>query len=432
MTETPVSISDWKALTAKDPELSVQAFNRKLESIPPQVRKRVFASVPDLISLSDDFTNAASEKPDAPFSGVPYLLKDLYDYPGYETTASSDFLSEIRPTPKTEASLSQDLRAQGAVFTGKTHLNEFAYGLSGENKFYGDCPHPVYPERLSGGSSSGSAWAVAKGIVPLATGTDTGGSIRVPSAWCGVYGIRFSPNRWSTEGCFPLAPKFDTAGWFCKTAADMEYSLKTLLKTEKRKKKNLEGVSLLSVVPELSTPYRAKFMDTTEKLNANEYPDITSLFQKATRSVAKHYSVLQSINAYEVHQDWLDDYKSRYDPVVWQRIDRARHWSNAEIEAAKQTEAAITDFFEQIFKLYDFFVIPATQSPAISAAEHSDSFRTRLLELTAPGSFARCPVLTIPIHLKDNETEGIQILYQSENSDVPIRLLQALESAQVD
>lgn len=431
MPNSPVSISDWRELSAKDPELSVQAFNRKLESIPPKVRKRVFASLPSLMELSDGFSDAVSAKPDASFLGVPYLLKDLYDFPGFQTTASSDFLPEIRPLPQTESSLSQDLRAKGAVFAGKTHLNEFAYGLSGENKHFGDCPHPVFPERLSGGSSSGSAWAVAKGIVPIATGTDTGGSIRVPAAWCGIYGIRFSPNRWSTDGCFPLASSFDTAGWFCKTASDMETSFKALLKLKRSPKQTLQGVSLLSVVPEVDNAYRAKFMDTAEKLNANEYTDITNLYLKATRSVAKHYSVLQSIDAYKTHKEWLDDYKDRYDPVVWQRIDRARRWSSEEIDSARKAESAILEFFEVNFKQYDFIAIPATQSPAITAAGHSDSFRSRLLELTAPGSFARCPVLTIPIQV-GQEAQGVQILYKSEDSEIPLRLLQQLGTSELD
>ncbi|MDQ8205483.1 amidase [Pelagicoccus sp. SDUM812003] len=427
MSPLPISISDWKALSAADPDRAAQAFIGKLETIPSKTRRRVFASVPDLLSLSDAFTAAAENSPKAaPLLGVPFLLKDLFDFPGVPTTASSAFLSRVRPTTRTESALSASLRQQGAVFAGKTHLNEFAYGLSGENLHFGDCPHPSFPDRVSGGSSSGSAWAVAKGIAPIATGTDTGGSIRVPAAWCGIYGLRTSPNRWSTDGCVPLAPSFDTPGWFTATSEDMELSILALICPKTRRKRPLKGVSLLSYVDGLSDEFRAKFMEAMEMVNGNLDPAATKEFSDATRSVARHYSVLQSQEAYSVHQAWLDEHRAEYDPVVWQRIDRGRHWSPADVDAAKKSEAKLAAFFESAFQSYDFVAMPATQSPAIKASEHTDAFRNELLRITAPGSFARCPVLTIPIHLKDGESQGIQIMYKDERSDLPLRVLEAL------
>ena len=100
-------------------------------------------------------------------------------------------------------------------------LFEFAWGLTGENAHFGDCEHPRFPGRTSGGSSSGSAEAVAAEIVPLAIGTDTGGSIRVPAAFCGIFGYRGVPGEpWITDAV-QLAPSFDTAGWFTRSGADM-------------------------------------------------------------------------------------------------------------------------------------------------------------------------------------------------------------------
>src|ERR1019366_9194510 len=107
------------------------------------------------------------------------------------------------------------------ALAGKSQMVEFASGLTGENPHYGDCPHPRFPERLSGGSSSGSAALVAAGVVPFAIGTDTGGCIRVPAAWCGLYGFRQSPGEELIRDAFPLSPTMDTAGWFTAHAADM-------------------------------------------------------------------------------------------------------------------------------------------------------------------------------------------------------------------
>ena len=121
------------------------------------------------------------------------------------------------------------LGAAGAVMAGKTHLFEFAWGLTGENAHFGDCEHPRFPGRTTGGSSSGSALAVAADIVPFAVGTDTGGSVRVPAAFCGIFGYRGTPGDAWISDAVPLSPRFDTAGWFTQSAADMRSVLDALI-----------------------------------------------------------------------------------------------------------------------------------------------------------------------------------------------------------
>lgn len=427
MDTQPKAISDWRELSARTPDLAAQTLTDSLKSYDSRTLKRVFAALPNFDTLEDAFERAAHSSSGA-LAGVPFMLKDLFDYPGFPTTASSSFLPELRPTPKTESALSQRFRKQGGVFTGKTHLNEFAYGLSGENLHFGDCPHPVFPNRLSGGSSSGSAWAVKSGIVPIATGTDTGGSIRVPAAWCGLYGIRFAPNDWSTDGCVPLAPSFDTAGWFCNSATDMAEAIQCLVSPPKSDKKELRGISLIDAFNSIKPDHRSALATTISQLDARSNPEATKDYLQATRNVAFNYSVLQSREALEVHKDWIDSHKTSYDPVVWQRIERARHWSAEQIETAYATEAAVKSFFENCFSSYDYIVMPATQSPAITAQQHTEAFRSELLSYTAPGSLARCPVLTVPIHLPSGESLGLQIMYRDSNSDLPIRLLDQKEA----
>ena len=148
---------------------------------------------------------------------------------GLPTFAGSSFLPEVRPSPAADSQIVRDLRAAGAVLAGKTHLFEFAWGLTGENAHYGDCEHPGFPGRTSGGSSSGSAAAVAADIVPFAIGTDTGGSIRVPAAFCGIFGYRGAPHDALISDAFPLAPSFDTAGWFTRSASDMRAAMAALV-----------------------------------------------------------------------------------------------------------------------------------------------------------------------------------------------------------
>lgn len=425
MPAQPKTITDWKDCVHGSPDAAAQLYLQRIAALPADTRRRVFAALPSREELLKQFELARNLE-DAVLAGVPYLLKDLFDFPGYPTTASSSFLAEVRPQPQRESRLSIDLRAKGAVFAGKTHLNEFAYGLSGENLTFGDCPHPVLPGRLSGGSSSGSAWAVKSGLVPVATGTDTAGSIRVPAAWCGLWGIRFCPNAWASEGCFPLAPAFDTAGWMTATAEDMKTTIRALVQPQASSATAAKGLNLMDAIPNLPAHHRLHYANTLQALDTTRDAAAIEAYRFETKDAPFSYAVLQSRDAYDVHKDWLDAYRERYDPVVWKRLDRARHWSEAQIEKALQAEQATQGFFARAFAQYDYIVLPATQSPAIPSSQHTDTFRNELLAITAPASVDRTPALTVPIPLENGESLGLQILFRDGSSDLPLRVLDAL------
>ena len=188
-------------------------------ALPPALRRAALSWLKPEAELADEL--AAGQRASQPLHGVPYLLKDLFDLAGVPTNAGSTFLNSARGTPAHDSALVRRLRELGAVCAGKTQLVEFAAGLFGDNSHYGDCPHPHFPDRLAGGSSSGSAALVAAGVVPFAIGTDTGGSVRVPAAFCGIHGFRLSPGDDFIRDAMPLSPSLDTAGWFTATAADM-------------------------------------------------------------------------------------------------------------------------------------------------------------------------------------------------------------------
>ena len=151
--------------------------------------------------------------------GIPYGAKDLFQTRGIRTTAGSKVLHDW--VPDVSASVIQQLETAGAVLIGKTNLHEFAYGATGENDWAGTVVNPHDTQRLAGGSSSGSAAAVAAGIVPFALGTDTGGSARVPAALCGTAGFKPSMGRISLEGAVPFCWSLDHAGILARTADDL-------------------------------------------------------------------------------------------------------------------------------------------------------------------------------------------------------------------
>src|SRR6266545_2543610 len=149
-------------------------------------------------------------RPDTPSGGIRLAVKDLFDTAGLTTTYGSSIFADHVPAETAEAV--RLLEAAGYANIGKTNLHEFAYGVTSMNPHFGWVPNPVAPGRIAGGSSGGSAAALAAGLADAALGSDTGGSIRIPAAWCGVVGFKPTYGLVPLEGCFPLAPSFDHAG----------------------------------------------------------------------------------------------------------------------------------------------------------------------------------------------------------------------------
>ncbi len=153
-----------------------------------------------------------------PLAGVPLLVKDIIDTAGVRTTAGSKIYADR--VPAESAPTVRALEAAGAIVIGKTNCDEFAWGVTGQNTHYGDARNPKLPGRITGGSSSGNAAALAAGIAPLALGTDTGGSVRMPAGCCDVVGMKPRLGGLSTAGVFPLCPSFDTVGPMARTVED--------------------------------------------------------------------------------------------------------------------------------------------------------------------------------------------------------------------
>src|SRR5512145_1881018 len=156
--------------------------------------------------------------PAGPLAGLTFAAKDLFDVAGYPTGGGNPDWARQNPMPTRHAWAVQRLLDAGATLIGKTITDEVSLGILGENAFEGTPLNPRAPEHVPGGSSSGSAAAVAAGLCDTALGTDTGGSVRVPASFCGLYGIRPTHGRLDLAGMLPQAPSSDTAGWFARDA----------------------------------------------------------------------------------------------------------------------------------------------------------------------------------------------------------------------
>jgi amidase/aspartyl-tRNA(Asn)/glutamyl-tRNA(Gln) amidotransferase subunit A len=425
--KNPLTVAEWREASAVDAASAARAWWRRSQLLDAGLARSVLAYLPGIEELEKRF--AAAAEAGGELAGVPYLAKDLFDVAGWPTTASSTFLSRERGLPGEDARIVSDLERGGAVVVGKTHLNEFAYGLSGENAHFGDCPHPECASLLSGGSSSGSAWAVGAGLVPFALGTDTGGSIRVPASFCGLFGLRLWPEHpWSRGGAFPLAPSFDTAGLLTRTAIDLGTLLPLLAVVCEGglAKSRRPGLWLGDPTGKIAESLVEAMKRVAERFDAKLDPELAAQFAVEVAPSREAFNVLQSSEALEIHEPWIDVFAESYDPSTRAKIVRAREWTSDQRDQAASTREQVSAAFAELFQRYDFLLLPAVPCPAVSKSELTADFRESLLGLTTPVSLAGLPTLTIPLFLDPIRTVGIQAVFPPERLIAVVgRLLKA-------
>ncbi|MBI2812900.1 MAG: amidase [Opitutae bacterium] len=432
--KTPAALpfAAWQAMSPAAAAREVQARGAAL---PPALRAAALAWLRPERELAAEMegwsglTSGRSERAGVsalhPLRGIPYFLKDLFDLAGAPTQAGSTFLNSVRGTPKRDSAIVRRLGELGAVCAGKTHLVEFAAGLFGDNAHYGDCPHPHFPDRLSGGSSSGSAALVAAGVVPFAIGTDTGGSVRVPAAFCGLYGFRLSPGGDFIRDAVPLSPTLDTAGWFTANAGDMLAAWKALVPCRAAARGSLVGAEprgCFLPAKSLGIPFDP---DTAAACDRAAAAFARPADQATTRALFASwhdaidaYTVTALGEAHAVHRDWLAPYREHYDAAIWQRFSDGGRFPAGKQRAAAATIDAVKSGFRQYFASHDCLVLPATPFPALRKADCTPEARKALLALTTPASLAGLPVLTIPVPLPSGLTTGLQVILPVATSAV--------------
>jgi amidase/aspartyl-tRNA(Asn)/glutamyl-tRNA(Gln) amidotransferase subunit A len=411
------TIHEWQSLAMSDAPLWRKTIEKNLASC---IRKTDTSVLSAQIPVATPATPSPNS-PETALAGVPYAVKDLFDIAGQATHASSILPNLLSSQPACDAQIVKRMQALGASCVAKTQMNEFAYGLSGENTHYGDCPHPKLTGCLSGGSSSGSAHAVAGGYLPLAFGTDTGGSIRLPSAWCGIYGIRWAPGYF-TEGALPLAASFDTIGWFTRSAAEMATMIRAWFEfKEAPMAQPIRGAGFFPA-DLVSTETHRAIQTFSERLGLTVDEDMSTL-RSLLEPCQRAFNTLQSREAYRLHKDWLAQYGTLYDPVVKERILRGRAWTEAEMASAQETLQSVRAWFEHYFKTHDYLVMPICPGPSIPVAEATPTLREQTLQLTTPTSLAGLPALSVPIWIDSERSVGVQFIFKNVGPATPLALL---------
>ena len=263
-------------------------------------------------------------------SGLNFAVKDLFDIAGSVTTYGNPRWAETHPKAIATAPVVTTLLQAGARLVGKTKTMELAFGLTGENVWQGTPINPNCPNRFPGGSSCGSAAAVAASLVDFALGSDTGGSVRIPASYCGLFGIRPSHGSVSLAGACPLAPSFDTCGWFARSASLLAEVGDVLLPSGRQ---SMGGPLLrleeawVNAQPEVAEALRPA-LEKLEKLRGRAVG--IRLVPEGIDSVFDHFRTVQAEEAWACLGGWVEAAKPQFGPGIGERF-----------AAAKATDAAV-------------------------------------------------------------------------------------------
>lgn len=303
-------------------------------------------------------------------AGVPIALKDLIDHAGHVTTAGSAF---YRNEATVSATVVERLEAAGAIIMGRTGLDEFAYGGTSENPWFGVVRNPWDRNLSPGGSSGGSAVAVSAGMVPAAIGTDTGGSVRVPAALCGIVGLKVTHGRIPLTGIFPLAGSMDTVGPLTTTCADARLVYRAIKGFDRSDPwsvpRNRQGRRLRSVdrvriavpvawvewVP-ISDEVRTSFETFCDRLR-EAGPRVETLRNQALVPDPARVS-LSAAEAATVHRQWIEDPDKQYGSEVRERVETAMHTTTDEYTRALRWRAGVVQAARMTFSEYDLILTP--------------------------------------------------------------------------
>ncbi|CAM3529273.1 Biuret hydrolase [Vibrio aerogenes CECT 7868] len=360
-------------------------------------------------------------------SGTGFVFKDLFDVAGYTTGAGNPQWLATHPQADATSPLISALLRHGAECVGRVQTDELAYSLNGQNVHYGTPVNPAAPDCLPGGSSSGCAVAVAAGDCDFAIGTDTGGSVRVPASYCGLFGLRPALGSLNLNACFELAKSFDTAGILSRDLSLLRQvwqvlSATTLPLAEKQKSGDTVTCSALYLDNQcaeyLSEP---RFQRLQQWCRAAGVSLVHGDFLTAQGWTLSELSLLfRTIQGHEIiqkHDPWLTRHGASLDPAIWERVIWARSVTQEQLGFALQKQAIfklqLTDHLKQVNALW---VLPTTPSgpPALTMpVDELAVYRSQLMGLTSLAGLSGMPQLHLPMHDLPEGPCGMSLLGQA-------------------
>ncbi|MCY4551450.1 MAG: amidase [Defluviicoccus sp.] len=350
-----------------------------------------------------------------PLTGFGFAVKDVFDIAGHKTGFGSPEWLATHEAATATASAVRRLLDAGARMVGKTLTDELAYSLTGENVHYGTPVNPAAPDRVPGGSSNGSASAVAGGLVEFALGTDCGGSVRLPASYCGIFGIRPTVDRVPLDGVIPFGPPFDVAGWFARDAGLLEAVGRVLLDDAApppAPRRLLRGVDAFAAAGERVA---GALEDAVARVEDAVAPAVDiSLSEGALGHWFETFRVVQGASVWSNLGGWIDETRPRLGPGAKMRLDWAAGLEPRAVAAARADHAAIRSRLDAILRDGDVLVIPTSPRAAPLRNTPLDDieirFRNQAMHLLCIAGLGGLPQVSLPMATIDGLPLGLSLV----------------------
>ena len=431
------------------PREAVERCLGRIEAVDPEVNAYIAVRADEAVAEADALLRSDER---GPLWGVPVALKDVIDVAGTPTTAASRVLADR--VPAEDAYVVARLRQAGAVVVGKLNLHEFAYGALTTSPHFGPVRNPWSPDRICGGSSGGNGAAVAAGLAAGTLGTDTAGSIRIPSCHCGATGLRPSTGRVSNRGVVAVAPSFDTVGPIARTAEDCALLLATFAGHDPGDPASLDapvppygellgcGVRGLrvGVVTSLVEGADARVAEAVEDALAELRSLGAELVHLEMPLLLEHAGTIQQAmqfpEATEVHMEWLRTRLAEYGADVRARLLVGLFVTPDVRQAGKRAREAACDEMRRLFEGVDLLAAPTMPvlpppigSETVELDGRETLYRLALIPYNSPWSLVGSPVASVPCGLVDGLPVGLALVGPRLGEATVLRAAHAFQQA---
>ncbi len=369
-----------------------------------------------------------------PLAGLTFAVKDLFDVAGYPTSGGSPTLLAVSGVKTGTAPLVQRLAGAGARFVGKTVSDELAFSLNGKNAHFGTPVNGAAPDRIPGGSSSGSAAAVSNGLCDVALGTDTGGSVRAPASHCGLYGLRPTHGRVSLEGCLALAPSLDTAGFFARNAAAFLRVAETVLGEDPaplpERPRLILAADAFAIVDQAVRAALAPVLERVEAAlgQAEDHEAAPEGFE-ALYWAFRH---IQGREAWESFGAMIERLHPHLGPGVAERFAFGRAVTDAQVANGQAVRERFRERLRGLLGPDGVLVLPTMPdvAPLVAEPEEAlDSYRNRALNVLCIAGLSGFPQVTAPLASRLGAPLGLSFIGPAGADLSLVRLAAGLDAS---
>ena len=396
----------------------------------PRTRKHL---VDPFDAFCEDTEAYLSGRRGGPLSGLDFAAKDIFDVAGHVTGGGNPDWKATHPPAERNAWVVQTLVHAGAAMVGKTHTDELTRGILGENAHYGTPVNPKALGRVPGGSSSGSAAAVAGGLVDFALGSDTGGSVRIPASFCGLYGLRPTHGRIPLDGILMQAPSYDTIGWFARDAETYARVAEALFQRDIPDSSPSGLVIAQDAFEEADEDVSDVLLPLADKIAALAGSSTTErLAPNGLAEWASQQNVLQSKEAWGSVKDWVDQVNPRFSFWVSERYNFAIGLTDAQMHEAAIVRDNLRARMDEVFAGGGFVCLPTAPCPAPFRGQPASAKRevlSRIIRLTCIAGATGRPQLSLPLGEVNGLPVGISIMGAHGSDEELIGFARRVEAA---